>query len=121
MASRKTSKTAETLKARERARAAKRAAAAMSAHLAAERERRSAAARRRVLEARARAAKLGRMSSGRYEINGEPMEGTLTDFFRDNVDAFSEKEKAIMRLLEPGQSFTGGGGGWAEFTLKRVR
>lgn len=53
-----------------------------------------------------------------YLLNGEPLEGGLAAFFRDND--FEEDELADMRRLQPGQTYRSGGGGWAEWELKRV-
>lgn len=54
-----------------------------------------------------------------YTIDGDLIEGTLNDFFAANQ--FDEEEIAKMRALRIGESFKGGGGGWAEYELKRVR
>jgi len=54
----------------------------------------------------------------KYLLDEEPLEGTLDDFFA--VNSFDEDEVALMRALQSGETFTGGGGAWAEFTLTRV-
>lgn len=53
-----------------------------------------------------------------YLIDDEPMEGSLEEFFA--VNDFEEEEKAAMRALSPGETFTGGGGAWATFTITLV-
>jgi hypothetical protein len=52
-----------------------------------------------------------------YELNGEPVD--LDGFIADNdLDA---EECLCIRTLRPGEAFHGGGGAWAEWTLRRVQ
>lgn len=43
----------------------------------------------------------------------------LDGFIADNED-FDEEIIQALRALKPGESFTDGGGAWAEWTLTRV-
>ena len=54
----------------------------------------------------------------RYLLNGEPLQGGLAGLFRDND--FDREEREIMRGLQPGDTYRGGGGAWAEWEVKRI-
>lgn len=58
-----------------------------------------------------------------YRIDGDPAsDGTLAQFKAANRDApLSRDEYAAIGRLKVGQTFRGGGGAFAPFTVKRIR
>lgn len=54
-----------------------------------------------------------------YHLDGSPLVGTLAEFFDANT--FDADEREAMLALQPGESFSGGGGAWAGWVLERVK
>jgi len=57
--------------------------------------------------------------SVRLLIDGE-VECSLADFLADNEMPEDDGERLAVERLAPGESYTGGGGAWAEWTVRRL-